>query len=546
MQHINNTATWKNLSAHFSHAKQLNMRELFANDAQRFEKYSLETAGLFLDYSKNIITDETLALLQKLTAEVNLREKTDTLFRGDNMNPSEKKPVLHVAMRNRSNTPILVQGKDVMPQINEVLERMHHFVKKVRSGEYKGITGKAFTDIVNISIGGSTLGPQMVTTALAPYAHEPLNCHFVSNVDATDIATALKNLNPETTLFIVGSKSFTTIETSTNADTAKDWLIQKLGVDAVKTHFIASTINVEKALEYGIARENIFEFWAWVGGRFSVWSSIGLVVALSIGMENFEKLLSGAHAMDMHFKSAPFEKNMPVILALLGVWYHNFFEAESYSVVCYDEYLKRFPTYLQQVDMESNGKSVYTDGTHVNISTGPIIWGDCGTNSQHSFHQLFHQGTHLIPIDFIMPINSWHPIGNHHPLLVANCFGQAQALLNGKTIEQAYQELIKKGMSEADAKILAPQKAMPGNRPSNMLLFDKLTPEVLGALMSLYELKIFTQGIIWGINSFDQWGVELGKELANTILPDLMNEKTHAKHDGSTEGLIKLYHHKRL
>jgi glucose-6-phosphate isomerase len=545
MSHINDTQAWKNLNNHFNTHNNMDMRELFAKNPKRFEQYSFDAAGLFLDYSKNIVTDETLALLQKLTQEVNLREKIDAMFRGDNMNPSEHKPVLHVAMRNRSNTPINVQGNNVMPQINELFERIRHFVNRVRDGEYKGITGKPFTDVVNISIGGSNLGPQMVVTALAPYAHDRLRCHFVSNVDSTDITTALKNLNPETTLFIVGSKSFTTIETTTNADTAKAWLIKNLGEKAIKQHFAASTINPEKAVEYGIARENVFEFWTWVGGRFSVWSSIGMIIALSVGMDNFEKLLAGAHAMDMHFKTAPFEKNMPVILGLLGIWYHNFFNAESYSIVCYDDYLKKLPTYLQQVDMESNGKCVFADGTKTTISTGPLAWGDCGTNSQHSFHQLFHQGTHLVPIDFMMPMQSWNPVRDHHPLLVANCFAQAEALLNGKTPEQAYQELIKNGMDDAAARALSLHKAMPGNRPSNMILFDKVTPEILGAIMSLYELKIFVQGIVWGINSFDQWGVELGKELANNLMPDILGKPSISTHDGSTAGLVKFYHERK-
>jgi glucose-6-phosphate isomerase len=539
---IEQNRSWQALTTLFETKKNQDMRSLFSDDNQRVSKYSLDAAGLFLDYSKNLIDDETMKNLLNLVEEVNLKQHINKMFEGHDMNPSEHKPVLHVAMRNRSNTPIMLDGKDIMPQINEVFDRMKSFSAAVRDGSYVGSTGKAFTDVVNISIGGSNLGPQMVTHALTPYQDNAPNIHFVSNVDGTDIADTLKQLDPETTLFIIGSKSFTTIETMTNAETAKQWLVAKLGEKAVAQHFAGSTINPKQAEKFGLQPENIFEFWTWVGGRFSVWSSIGLVIAIACGMENFEKLLDGAHAMDMHFKETPFEKNMPVILSLLGIWYHNFHRAESYSTVCYDDYLKGLPTYLQQVDMESNGKCVYADGSSVNISTGPIVWGDCGTNSQHSFHQLFHQGTHLIPVDFIMPVNSWNPIGNHHQLLTANCFAQAEALLNGKSTEKAEKELLAKGMEADKAKAMAPHKTMPGNRPSNMILMKKVTPETLGALMALYELKVFTQGIIWGINSFDQFGVELGKELANNILPDLArNNDQPGKHDASTQALIEFY-----
>lgn len=535
------TSTWKNLQSHFDEHQTQDMRELFSQDNQRVNQLSFEAAGLYLDYSKNLITQDTLQHLLALADEVQLRKHIGEMFKGDNLNPSEHKPVLHTAMRNRSNTPVIVNGEDIMPKINRVFAQMKDFSDAVRNGSYCGITNKPFTDVVNISIGGSNLGPQMVTHALTPYINGAPNTHFVSNVDGTDITETLKTLDPETTLFIIGSKSFTTIETMTNAETAKQWLVAKLGEKAVEQHFAGCTINLKKAEKFGLRHSNIFEFWTWVGGRFSVWSSIGLIIAIACGMENFEKLLDGAHAMDIHFKEAPFEKNMPVILALLGIWNHNFYQAESYSTVCYDDYMKRLPTYLQQVDMESNGKCVYTDGSSVNISTGPIVWGDCGTNSQHSFHQLFHQGTHLIPVDFIMPINTWNPIGNHHQLLVANCLAQAEALLNGKTTEQAEKELLKQGMDADKAKALAPHKTMPGNRPSNMILMNKLTPETLGALMALYELKVFTQGVIWGINSFDQFGVELGKELANNILPDLTSNNHQGKHDASTQALIDYY-----
>ena len=538
---IEQTSSWQTLASLFEAQKNQHITSLFSKDNQRVKKYSLHAAGLFLDYSKNLVNDETIKKLLALTDEVSLKQQINKMFAGDDMNPSEHKPVLHTAMRNRSNTPIMVNGKDIMPPINDVFARMKTFSEAVRDGSYCGSTNKAFTDVVNISIGGSNLGPQMVTHALTPYQDNAPNIHFVSNVDGTDIADTLKLLNPETTLFIIGSKSFTTIETMTNAETAKQWLVAKLGEKAVAQHFAGSTINPEEAEKFGLQASNIFEFKTWVGGRFSVWSSIGLVIAIACGMENFEKLLDGAHAMDMHFKETPFEKNMPVILALLGIWYHNFHGAESYSTVCYDDYLKGLPTYLQQVDMESNGKCVYADGSAVNISTGPIVWGDCGTNSQHSFHQLFHQGTHLIPVDFIMPMNSWNPIGNHHQLLVANCFAQAEALLNGKTTEQAEKELLAKGMDDDKAKAMAPHKTMPGNSPSNMILMKKVTPETLGALMALYELKVFTQGIIWGINSFDQFGVELGKELANNILPDLTSNDGNGQHDASTLGLIEFY-----
>ncbi|MCP3679115.1 MAG: glucose-6-phosphate isomerase [Gammaproteobacteria bacterium] len=541
MKKINQTAAWRKLTQHYQVNQKFDMRQAFAEETDRFQRFSLNAAGLFLDFSKNRISDETVQLLVNLANEAGLAEKITGMFSAQKLNCSEQRPVLHIAARNRSNSPIAVDGNDVMPQINATLQQMRKFTEAVRSGEYLGASGKKITDVVNISIGGSHLGPEAVTTALEAYSGA-IRCHFVANVDGTDIVSALRSLDPETTLFIVGSKSFTTIETMTNAETAKAWLVEKLGEVAIAKHFVAATTNPDKAKQFGIAANNIFQFWPWIGGRFSVWSSIGLIIALSVGMDNFEKLLDGAHAMDQHFRTAPFAHNMPVILALLGVWYHNFFQAESYTVVGYSHYLRYLARYLQQVDMESNGKQVDEEGNVVDISTGPVIFGDCGTNSQHSFHQLFHQGTHLIPIDFIIPVNSLHPLGNHHDLLFANCLGQAEALLNGKTAEQCHTELTAAGVDEARAAMLAAHKAMPGNRPSNTLLMAKLTPQALGALMALYELKIFVQGVIFGINSFDQWGVELGKALTNSILPSLLNEEDISDHDPSTQGLIRYYH----
>lgn len=539
---ITDSHAWQALSRHYQQqGKHFDMRQLFADDADRAQRFSLSDVGLFLDYSKNRINDESLSLLLALANEVKLGDKIDRMFAGDVINVSEKRPVLHVAMRHLANTPIKVSGQDVMPAIRDVLSRMREFSHQVRSGRYLGASNKTITDIVNISIGGSHLGPQMVVSALDAYRGDNnLRCHFVANVDSTDIVSVLNQLNPETTLFIVGSKSFTTIETMVNAEAAKQWLTRALGEQAVATHFVAATTNVEAAAQFGIVAENIFEFWPWVGGRFSVWSSIGLVVMLAIGPDHFDQLLAGAYAMDKHFQQTDVEKNLPVILGLLGIWYHNFFAAETQAVVCYDQYLQLFSRYLQQVDMESNGKCVNEAGEAIAFRTGPVVWGDCGTNSQHSFHQLFHQGTHLVPIDFIFAANSLNPLANHQQLLLANGFAQAQALLEGKSLSQAVDELIAAGVDAAEAKRLAPYKVMPGNRPSNAIMMEKLTPHLLGALMALYEQKVFVQGAIWGIDSFDQFGVELGKVLANNILPALQG-KADQDYDSSTQNLIDYY-----
>ncbi|MCP4473229.1 MAG: glucose-6-phosphate isomerase [Gammaproteobacteria bacterium] len=536
---------WQALEKKSHNSKGFDMRQAFNKDPERFDRFSFSAAGLFLDFSKNLINSEIFDLLIALSKEAKLDKKIEAMFNGKNVNHTEKRPVLHVAMRNRNNTPIKVNNENIMPQINAVLSKMREFSEAVRSGEYRGVSNKRFTDVINISIGGSHLGPEMVTTALKAYSNSALRCHFITNIDGTDITTTLKNLDPETTLFIIGSKSFTTLEVLTNANSAKKWLTDQLGEEAIAKHFVAATVHPERAKQFGISSNNIFQFWPWVGGRFSVWSSIGLVIALSVGMDNFERLLDGAHAMDQHFRIAPFEHNMPVILALLAIWYHNFFGAENHAIITYNHYLRYLARYLQQIDMESNGKSVYENGAPTETMTGPIIFGDCGTNSQHSFHQLLHQGTHLIPVDFIIPINSLNPIGKHHKMLFANCLGQSAALLNGRKVETCYEKLKEAGVSDDLAKLQAAHKAMSGNRPSNTILLKKLSPESLGAIMALYELKIFTQGVVLGINSFDQWGVELGKALTEDILPYLNKTKdiqTTTAYSHSTKGLIDFYH----
>lgn len=542
---ISDSKAWQSLLHHYQQqGKHFDMRQLFADDNNRAEHFSCSAAGLFIDYSKNRISDDTLSLLIALANEAKLGDKIDAMFSGEMINTSERRPALHVAMRHLADTPIYLSGQDIMPAIRTVFTRMRELSHQLRSGRYLGATNKPIADVVNISIGGSHLGPQMAVSALQAYANDqsPLRCHFVANVDSTDIVTVLDRLDPETTLFIIGSKSFTTIETMVNADAAKQWLCQTLGEKAVADHFVAATTNVEAAAAFGIVGENIFEFWPWVGGRFSVWSSIGLVVMLAIGAEHFDQLLAGAYAVDRHFQQTDFERNLPVILALLGVWYHNFFAAETHAVVCYDQYLQLFPRYLQQVDMESNGKSVDGQGQLLPFSTGPILWGDCGTNSQHSFHQLFHQGSHLVPVDFIFVANSLHPLADHQQLLLANGFAQAQALLAGKSRLQALDELIAAGVDAAEAKRLAPYKAMSGNRPSNAIMIEKLTPHMLGAMMALYEQKVFVQGVIWGIDSFDQFGVELGKLLTKNILPGLRGESDDSQqYDSSTQNLISYY-----
>jgi len=535
-------ASWKALQANYDAVSQLHLRDIFAKDPERFNKFTVQFNDMLLDFSKNRITEETFALLLKLAQDANLNTWIEKMFSGEKINTTEGRAVLHLALRNRSDRPIFVDGKDVMPDVRRVLEQMRIFTESVRSGEWKGFTGEAITDVVNIGIGGSDLGPYMVTEALKPYGKPGFNVHFVSNVDGTHIAETLKKLNPKTTLFVVASKTFTTQETITNAISAKNWFLETAKqTDAIAKHFVAISTNAKAVAEFGIDTKNMFEFWDWVGGRYSLWSAIGLSIALFIGMDGFEALLTGAYEMDEHFRSTSFEKNIPVILALLGVWYNNFFGAESHAVLPYDQYLHRLPAYLQQGDMESNGKSISRENEKVNYATGPIIWGEPGTNGQHAFYQLIHQGTKLIPADFLAPIHSQNPIGEHHPALLSNFFAQTEALMKGKTPEEARAELEKAGLQGEAVAALLPHKVFEGNKPTNSILFEKLTPKMLGSLIAMYEHKIFVQGVIWNVNSYDQWGVELGKQLAKVILPELKSEEEVTAHDASTNGLINFY-----
>ncbi|MCX7820757.1 MAG: glucose-6-phosphate isomerase [Brevinematales bacterium] len=534
--------SWEKLSTHYEKMKKIHMRELFANDKDRFNKFSIVFEDVLLDYSKNIIDEETMSLLVNLAEEAKLKDAIEKMFTGDKINETEKRAVLHIALRNKSNPPIYVDGVDVMPEVNRVLKQMKDFSNRIISGEWKGYKGKAITDIVNIGIGGSDLGPVMVTEALKPYKKPNINAHFVSNVDGTHIAETLKKLNPETTLFIISSKTFTTQETMTNANTAREWFLSySKDENSIKKHFVAVSTNEKEVIKFGIDPQNMFVFWDWVGGRYSLWSAIGLSIACTIGFENFDALLMGAHKMDNHFRNTSFERNIPVILALLGIWYNNFFGAETYAILPYDQYLHRLPAYLQQGDMESNGKSVDRNGKKVSYQTGPIIWGEPGTNGQHAFYQLIHQGTKLIPSDFLAPAISHNPIGDHHLKLLSNFFAQTEALMNGKTEEEVVNELKLAGKSNEEIENLKPFKVFEGNKPTNSILFKKLTPEVLGSLIAMYEHKIFVQGVIWNIFSFDQWGVELGKQLANKILPELAGDEVVTSHDSSTNGLINIY-----
>src|SRR6201996_1090994 len=535
------TEAYKYLADHFIDVTSKNLKDLFKTDNQRFNKFSIEFNDILVDYSKNRIDDETVALLIQLAKECRVKEAAEAMFSGEIINATEQRPVLHIALRNRSNKPIYVDGKDVMPDVNRVLDHMKTFSEGIISGEWKGFTGKAITDVVNIGIGGSDLGPVMVTEALRPYKNH-LQMHFVSNVDGTHIAETLKTLNPETTLFLIASKTFTTQETMGNAHSARDWFIQGGGQDKdVAKHFVALSTNTEGVEKFGIDSKNMFEFWDWVGGRYSLWSAIGLSIVLSIGYENFADLLSGAHAMDNHFKSAEPTENLPLILGLVGIWYNNFFDAETVAILPYDQYMHRFAAYFQQGDMESNGKHVDRNGKAVDYSTGPIIWGEPGTNGQHAFYQLIHQGTKMIPCDFIAPAQSHNPLGEHHMLLVSNYFAQTEALMNGKTMDEVVAELKASGKSDEEIKKLAPFKEFDGNRPTNSFLLKKITPRSLGSLIAMYEHKIFVQGIIWNIYSFDQWGVELGKQLAGKILPELKDDSAVSSHDSSTNGLINQY-----
>ncbi|KGE14871.1 glucose-6-phosphate isomerase [Sphingobacterium deserti] len=535
------TQAYKYLADHYISVNEKSLKQLFEEDPDRFQKFSTQLEDILLDFSKNRITDETFALLIQLAKECQLDKAIDAMFNGEKINKTEGRQVLHTALRNQSNDAVLVDGEDVMPKVNAVLAHMKDFTNRILSGSWKGFTGKEITDVVNIGIGGSDLGPVMVTEALKSYKTR-LNLHFVSNVDGTHIAETLKGLNPETTLFLIASKTFTTQETMANAASAKAWFLASGAEQTdVAKHFAALSTNEKGVSEFGIDTENMFEFWDWVGGRYSLWSAIGLSISLGIGFENFEQLLKGAHTADQHFKNTEFERNIPVVLALLGIWYNNFFDAESHAILPYDQYLHRFAAYFQQGDMESNGKYIDRNGNRVDYQTGPIIWGEPGTNGQHAFYQLIHQGTKLIPCDFIAPAISLNPLGNHHQLLLSNFFAQTEALMNGKNEEEVVAELQKAGKSAQEIEALKNFKVFEGNRPTNSFLIKKITPYTLGTLIALYEHKIFVQGVIWNVYSFDQWGVELGKQLANNILPELVDENDVSSHDASTNGLINQY-----
>lgn len=535
----------KLLEWHGANSANLKLRELFEADPERFNHFSLNLntnhGHILVDYSKNLVNKEVLQMLVDLAKSRGVEAARDSMFSGSKINSTEDRAVLHVALRNRSNTPIMVDGKDVMPEVNKVLDKMKSFCQRVRSGNWKGYTGKPITDIINIGIGGSDLGPLMVTEALKPYSKGGPRVWFVSNIDGTHIAKTLANLNPESSLFIIASKTFTTQETITNAETAKEWFLQAAkDPSAVAKHFVALSTNTAKVKEFGIDPQNMFEFWDWVGGRYSLWSAIGLSIALHVGFDHFEQLLSGAHWMDQHFLKAPLEKNAPVLLALLGIWYINCYGCETHAMLPYDQYMHRFAAYFQQGDMESNGKYITKSGARVDHQTGPIVWGEPGTNGQHAFYQLIHQGTKMIPCDFLIPVQTQHPIRNglHHKILLANFLAQTEALMKGKSREEARKELQAAGKSTEDVEKLLPHKVFEGNRPTNSIVFTKLTPFILGALIAMYEHKIFVQGIIWDINSFDQWGVELGKQLAKKIEPELDGSSAVTSHDSSTNGLI--------
>lgn len=540
------TQAWRKLEAHFEQTRELHLRQLFADDPERFDRFSIQFEDMLVDYSKNRMTEETLELLLQLAKECQLEDAIEQMFTGAPINETEGRAVLHVALRNRTNLPVLVEGKDVMPEVNEVLKRMEAFADQMVKGARLGYTGKPLRTIVNIGIGGSDLGAVMVTEALKPYWQPGMQVHFVSNVDGTHMAETLKQCDPETTLFMIASKTFTTQETMTNARTARSWFLKAAGKEEeVAKHFVAISTNEAGVKDFGIAPENMFGFWDWVGGRYSLTSAIGLPIACTIGFDRFRQLLEGFHAMDLHFRETKLENNLPVLLGLIGIWYNNFFGAESEAILPYDQYLHRFPAYFQQGNMESNGKYVGRDGKTVNYETGPIIWGEPGTNGQHAFYQLIHQGTKLIPCDFIAPAVSHNPLGDHHPKLLSNFFAQTEALMMGKTESEVRSELEASGKSEDEIKALLPFKVFEGNRPTNSILIRKLTPRSLGSLIALYEHKIFTQGVIWNIFSFDQWGVELGKQLAKNILPELEGDGKVDSHDASTNGLINAWREMR-
>jgi glucose-6-phosphate isomerase len=542
MAHVTTTEAWKALQGHHEQVKNLQMRDLFKQDPKRFDKFHLRFKDVLFDFSKNRITDETLKLLYNLARARDVQGFAKRMFSGEKINTTEDRAVLHVALRNRSNTPILVDGKDVMPEVNAVLAHMREWTEAVRSGKWTGYTGKKITDVVNIGIGGSDLGPVMATEALKPYGAKDLKVHFVSNIDGTHIAETFKKVNPETTVWIVASKTFTTQETITNAHSARKWFLDTAKDEKhIAKHFVALSTNEKEVTKFGIDKANMFAFWDWVGGRYSLWSAIGLPIAVYIGMDNYEELLAGGHEMDQHFLNTPLEQNLPATLGLIGSWYNNFFGAQTVAILPYDQYMHRFSAYFQQGDMESNGKSVQRDGQACDTTTGPIIWGEPGTNGQHAFYQLIHQGTKIVPCDFLAPVESHNPLGEHHPILLSNFFAQTEALMKGKTADEVRAELKDAKMSPEALESLVPQKVFQGNKPSNSIMFQKLTPRTLGNLIALYEHKIFTQGVLWNINSFDQWGVELGKQLAKAILPELSGTGAVSSHDSSTNGLINHY-----
>jgi glucose-6-phosphate isomerase len=536
------TAAYEALQSHYAEARHWQMRDLFARDPDRFSRFSLEAAGLFLDYSKNRLNESTMRLLAALAREVGLERQRDAMFAGDKINTTEHRAVLHTALRAPVSATIAVDGQNVVPEVHRVLDQMRNFSERVRSGQWQGYSGKAITDVVNIGIGGSDLGPKMACRALRPFVHPRLTMHFVSNVDGHDLDAVLSRVNPETTLFIVASKTFTTIETMTNAHSAREWFLNRRGEQDLPRHFVAVSTNAQAVQEFGIDTQNMFPFWDWVGGRYSVWSAIGLPLAVAIGFDRFTEFLAGARAMDEHFRSAPLESNMPVLLGLIGVWYRNFFGTSTVSVAPYHQDLSAFPAYLQQLEMESNGKRVSRDGMPLDVATCPVIWGDVGTNGQHAYFQLLHQGTDLIPVDFIAALKPNHGLNNHHTTLLANCFAQAEAFMRGKNGDEVRAEMRGRGVGEDEVDALTPHRTFPGNRPSNTILMDALTPTTLGALIALYEHKTFTQGVVWGVNSFDQWGVELGKVLAKNIEPEIAGVPNPEAHDSSTSGLIARAH----
>jgi len=543
MSKLTERPSWKALLKHFEEIKNVHMRDMFAQDEKnsedRFKKFSAQMDDILLDFSKNRINDESFRLLCDLARETGVEEWRDHMFSGEPINISEFRPVLHTALRNRSNTPVYVDGENVMPKINRVLAQIRYFTERLRGGHLRGYSGRLFTDVINIGIGGSDLGPHVVCDSMKPFAQRGMNVHFVSNVDPTHLTEILKFVKPESTLIVISSKTFTTQETMLNAHSARDWFVRLTANEkAVARHFVAVTTNKEAATDFGILEENMFEFWDWVGGRYSLWSAIGLPIALYLGMDRFEEMLDGAHAMDMHFKSAPIEKNMPIILALLGVWYNNFFDAQSHGIMAYNQYLRRLPAYLQQLDMESNGKTISREGERVDYPTGPIIWGETGSNCQHAFFQLLHQGTKPVPADFLIPARSKNPLANQHCVLLSNFFAQTRALMKGKTEAEARAELEAAGCDEELISEVLPHKIFEGNKPTNSILFESLTPRTLGALLAMYEHKVFVQGVIWNINSFDQWGVEYGKQLATDIQKDLSSREEANNYDESTNNLI--------